>query len=109
MEGRKHAKSNAVVVASGGKTLGIGAGRTSRVDAAQAAVMPLANSKVTTHSPVAALDGFFPFADGVEALAAAGVTAIVQPGGSKRDRDVIEAADSLGLAMVMTGRRQFRH
>ena len=105
----RHARSNAVVVAGEGATLGIGSGRTSRVDAAEAAARPLRANAAAGRSAVAASDGFFPFADGVEALARAGVRAIVQPGGSKRDSEVTAKADSLGLAMVHTGRRHFRH
>ena len=102
----KHVKSNAIVYARDGQTIGVGAGQMSRVDAAKfgamKAVLPLANC-------VAASDAFFPFADGLEAVAAAGATAVIQPGGSVRDREVIEAADRLGLAMVFTGVRHFRH
>lgn len=100
----RHARSNAVVVVADGAAVGIGSGRTSRVDAAEAAARPLAGREA-----VAASDGFFPFADGVEVLAAAGVRAIIQPGGSKRDAEVIRRADELGLAMIMTGSRHFRH
>jgi phosphoribosylaminoimidazolecarboxamide formyltransferase/IMP cyclohydrolase len=106
----KHVKSNAIVYArfnaGHGQTVGIGAGQTSRVDAAKfgamKAVLPLAGS-------VAASDAFFPFADGLETVAAAGVTAVIQPGGSVRDAEVIEAANRLGIAMVFTGIRHFRH
>jgi len=102
----KHVKSNAIVYARDGQTLGVGAGQMSRVDAAKfgamKAVLPLANS-------VAASDAFFPFADGLEAVAAAGATAVIQPGGSVRDEEVIDAADKLGVAMVFTGIRHFRH
>jgi phosphoribosylaminoimidazolecarboxamide formyltransferase/IMP cyclohydrolase len=102
----KHVKSNAIVYARDGQTIGVGAGQMSRVDAAKfgamKAVLPLANC-------VAASDAFFPFADGLEAVAAAGATAVIQPGGSVRDQEVIEAADRLGLAMVFTGIRHFRH
>ena len=106
----KHVKSNAIVYArfdkGHGQTVGIGAGQMSRVDAAKfgamKAVLPLAGS-------VAASDAFFPFADGLEAVAAAGATAVIQPGGSVRDAEVIEAADRLGVAMVFTGIRHFRH
>ncbi len=105
----RHARSNAVVVARAGAALGIGSGRTSRVDAAEAAARPLRANTAAGQSAVAASDGFFPFADGVEALACAGVRAIVQPGGSQRDSEVIAKADSLGLAMALTGRRHFRH
>jgi phosphoribosylaminoimidazolecarboxamide formyltransferase/IMP cyclohydrolase len=102
----KHVKSNAIVYARDGQTLGVGAGQMSRVDAAKfgamKAVLPLKDS-------VAASDAFFPFPDGLEAVAAAGATAVIQPGGSVRDEDVIAAADRLGLAMVFTGIRHFRH
>jgi phosphoribosylaminoimidazolecarboxamide formyltransferase / IMP cyclohydrolase len=102
----KHVKSNAVVYARDGQTIGIGAGQMSRVDAAKfgamKAVLPLAGT-------VAASDAYFPFPDGLEAVAAAGATAVIQPGGSVKDQDVIAAADKLGLAMVFTGIRHFRH
>jgi phosphoribosylaminoimidazolecarboxamide formyltransferase/IMP cyclohydrolase len=102
----KHVKSNAIVYARDGQTVGIGAGQMSRVDAArfgaQKAVLSLKGS-------VAASDAFFPFPDGLEAVAAAGATAVIQPGGSIKDQDVIAAADKLGMAMVFTGIRHFRH
>jgi phosphoribosylaminoimidazolecarboxamide formyltransferase/IMP cyclohydrolase len=102
----KHVKSNAIVYACDGQTVGVGAGQMSRVDAARfgamKAVLPLAGS-------VAASDAFFPFPDGLEAVAAAGATAVIQPGGSVKDQDVIAAADRLGVAMVFTGIRHFRH
>jgi len=102
----KHVKSNAIVYARDGQTVGIGAGQMSRVDScrigAMKAVLPLKGS-------VAASDAFFPFPDGVEEIARAGATAIIQPGGSVRDQEVIEAADRLGVAMVFTGVRHFRH
>jgi phosphoribosylaminoimidazolecarboxamide formyltransferase/IMP cyclohydrolase len=102
----KHVKSNAIVYARNGQTIGIGAGQMSRVDScrlgASKAVLPLKGS-------VAASDAFFPFPDGVEEIAKAGATAIIQPGGSVRDQEVIDAADRLGLAMVFTGIRHFRH
>jgi phosphoribosylaminoimidazolecarboxamide formyltransferase/IMP cyclohydrolase len=102
----KHVKSNAIVYTRDGQTLGVGAGQMSRVDAAKfgaaKSVLPLAGS-------VAASDAFFPFPDGVEAVAAAGATAVIQPGGSVRDDRVIEAADRLGLAMIFTGMRHFLH
>ena len=104
----KFAKSNAVVTAFNGAAFGIGAGRTSRVDAAVSAAKPL--TQLPKGEPiVAASDGFFPFPDGVEVLAKAGVQAIIQPGGSKQDTDIIAVADRFGLAMVFTGMRQFRH
>ena len=111
----KHVKSNAIVYArfitdvngrGYGQTVGIGAGQMSRVDAARfgamKAVLPLAGS-------VVASDAFFPFSDGLETVAAAGATAVIQPGGSVRDAEVIEAANKLGVAMVFTGVRHFRH
>jgi phosphoribosylaminoimidazolecarboxamide formyltransferase / IMP cyclohydrolase len=102
----KHVKSNAILYARDGQTVGVGAGQMSRVDAAKIgamkAVLPLAGT-------VAASDAFFPFPDGVEEIAKAGATAIIQPGGSVRDQEVIEAADRLGLAMIFTGVRHFRH
>ena len=102
----KHVKSNAILYARDGQTVGVGAGQMSRVDScrigAQKAVLPLKGT-------VAASDAFFPFPDGVEEIAKAGATAIIQPGGSVRDQEVIEAADRLGLAMVFTSVRHFRH
>ena len=98
--------SNAIVVAKGTATLGIGGGRTSRVDACRDAVGKAGDR---ARGAVAASDAFFPFPDGPEVLADAGVTAIVQPGGSVKDVAVVEAADARGIAMVFTGRRHFRH
>ncbi len=102
----KHVKSNAIVYARDGQTVGVGAGQMSRVEScrigAQKAVLPLKGT-------VAASDAFFPFPDNVEEIAKAGATGIIQPGGSVRDQDSIEAADRLGLAMVFTGVRHFRH
>ncbi|HZQ20221.1 MAG TPA: bifunctional phosphoribosylaminoimidazolecarboxamide formyltransferase/IMP cyclohydrolase [Terriglobales bacterium] len=102
----KHVKSNAILYARDGQTVGVGAGQMSRVDSsrlgAQKAVLPLKGT-------VAASDAFFPFPDGVEEIAKAGSTAIIQPGGSVRDQEVVEAADRLGLAMIFTGVRHFRH
>ena len=102
----KHVKSNAIVYAKDGQTLGVGAGQMSRVDAARfgamKAVLPLTGC-------VAASDAFFPFPDGLETVAQAGATAVIQPGGSVKDQEVIAAADRLGLAMVFTGIRHFRH
>jgi phosphoribosylaminoimidazolecarboxamide formyltransferase/IMP cyclohydrolase len=102
----KHVKSNAIVFAKDGATLGVGAGQMSRVDSVKLAVMkaqaPLAGS-------VVASDAFFPFPDGVEEAAKAGATAVIQPGGSMRDNEIIGTADRLGLAMVFTGMRHFLH
>jgi len=102
----KRVRSNAIVLASEGATVGIGGGQTSRVDAAELAVRKAGER---ARGAVAASDAFFPFADGVEALAKAGISAVIQPGGSKRDEEVIEAANALGVAMVFTGRRHFLH
>jgi phosphoribosylaminoimidazolecarboxamide formyltransferase/IMP cyclohydrolase len=102
----KHVKSNAILYARDGQTVGVGAGQMSRVDSckigAMKAVLPLKGT-------VAASDAFFPFPDGVEEIARAGATAIIQPGGSVRDPEVIDAANRLGLAMIFTGVRHFRH
>jgi len=101
-----HVKSNAVIFTAADRTLAIGAGQMSRVDAVKVAVMKAGGS---LKGSVAASDAFFPFRDGLDALAAAGATAVVQPGGSVRDAEVIAAADEHGLTMVFTGRRHFRH
>jgi phosphoribosylaminoimidazolecarboxamide formyltransferase/IMP cyclohydrolase len=102
----KHVKSNAIVYARDGQTVGVGAGQMSRVDAAKIGAM---KAQLPLHGTVAASDAFFPFPDGVEEIARAGATAIIQPGGSQRDPEVIAAADRLGLAMLFTGVRHFRH
>ncbi len=112
----KHVKSNAIVYARDGATVGIGAGQMSRVDSARIAAWKGAEAaraaglpEPLTRGSVAASDAFFPFADGLEAVIAAGATAVIQPGGSVRDQEVIEAADAAGVAMVFTGMRHFRH
>ncbi|MET0340593.1 MAG: bifunctional phosphoribosylaminoimidazolecarboxamide formyltransferase/IMP cyclohydrolase [Polyangiales bacterium] len=102
----KHVKSNAIVLAQGTHTVGVGAGQMSRVVSVEIAVKKAGDA---ARGSVLASDAFFPFADGVEAAAAAGVTAIVQPGGSKQDPAVIAAADAAGIAMLFTGVRHFRH
>ena len=102
----KHVKSNAIVFAKDGATLGVGAGQMSRVDSVKIAVMKAQSSLAST---VVASDAFFPFPDGVEEAAKAGATAVIQPGGSVRDADVVAVADRLGLAMVFTGMRHFLH
>jgi phosphoribosylaminoimidazolecarboxamide formyltransferase/IMP cyclohydrolase len=106
-----HVKSNAVIFTDASRTLAIGAGQMSRVDAVQVAVMKALHSKGKNplQGSVAASDAFFPFRDGLDALANAGATAVVQPGGSLRDSEVIAAADEHGVAMVFTGKRHFRH
>ena len=105
----KHVKSNAIVYARGGATVGIGAGQMSRLDSAEIAVAKAKKAGLSLDGAVVASDAFFPFADGLEAAAAGGVRAAVQPGGSVRDAEVIAAANRLGLAMVFTHRRHFRH
>jgi phosphoribosylaminoimidazolecarboxamide formyltransferase/IMP cyclohydrolase len=102
----KHVKSNAIVFARDGATLGVGAGQMSRVDSVKLAVM---KAQSPLQGTVVASDAFFPFPDGVEEAAKAGATAVIQPGGSVRDTDVIAAADRLGLAMFFTGMRHFLH
>ncbi|MDD1659174.1 MAG: bifunctional phosphoribosylaminoimidazolecarboxamide formyltransferase/IMP cyclohydrolase, partial [Methanomicrobiales archaeon] len=102
----KHARSNAIVFADQARTLGIGAGQTSRVDAARIAVM---KARVPLKGSSVASDAFLPFPDTLEEAARAGATALVQPGGSIRDREVIEAANRLDMAMIFTGVRHFRH
>ena len=102
----KHVKSNAVVYARNGQTVGVGAGQMSRVDSCK---LGAAKAILSLQSTVAASDAFFPFPDGVEEIAMAGATAVIQPGGSVRDSEVIETADRLNLAMIFTGVRHFRH
>jgi phosphoribosylaminoimidazolecarboxamide formyltransferase/IMP cyclohydrolase len=102
----KHVKSNAIVYARDGQTVGVGAGQMSRVDSAKIGAL---KAQLPLKGTVAASDAFFPFPDGVEEIAKAGATAIIQPGGSQRDAEVIATADRLGLAMLFTGVRHFRH
>jgi phosphoribosylaminoimidazolecarboxamide formyltransferase/IMP cyclohydrolase len=102
----KHVKSNAIVFAKDGATLGVGAGQMSRVDSVKLAVM---KAQASLAGSVVASDAFFPFPDGVEEAAKAGATAVIQPGGSVKDQEVIAAADRLGMAMVFTGMRHFLH
>ncbi|MGA7613627.1 MAG: bifunctional phosphoribosylaminoimidazolecarboxamide formyltransferase/IMP cyclohydrolase [Thermoanaerobaculia bacterium] len=101
-----HVKSNAIVLAKENQLVGVGAGQMSRVDSCRIAVM---KANLPTMGTVAASDAFFPFRDGVDVLAEAGVTAVIQPGGSVRDEEVVAAADERGLVMVFTGERHFRH
>ncbi len=105
----KFVKSNAIVYCKDGQTIGIGAGQMSRVYSARIAGIKAADEGLRVPGSVMASDAFFPFSDGVEAAAAAGITAVIQPGGSMRDNEVIAAADKAGLAMVFTGMRHFRH
>jgi phosphoribosylaminoimidazolecarboxamide formyltransferase/IMP cyclohydrolase len=101
--------SNAIVLARGGQTLGIGAGQMSRVDAVRIAIAKAQELGHSLEGSVLASDAFFPFPDGPQLALDAGITAFIQPGGSKRDSEVIEAVGSAGAAMVHTGQRHFRH
>jgi len=105
----KHVHSNAIIYTTDNQLIGVGAGQMSRVDAAELAVKKAEQAKHSTKDTVCASDAFFPFKDGVEALAKAGITAVVQPGGSIRDEEVIEAANAHNLAMVLTEMRHFKH
>jgi phosphoribosylaminoimidazolecarboxamide formyltransferase/IMP cyclohydrolase len=106
----RHVRSNAIVIAAGGATIGIGAGQMSRVDAVRIAIEKAAAAQPERLAgSVLASDAFFPFADGPELAIDAGVSAIIQPGGSVRDEDVVAAVDAAAVAMVATGRRHFRH
>jgi phosphoribosylaminoimidazolecarboxamide formyltransferase/IMP cyclohydrolase len=105
----KYVKSNAIVYAKNGRTIGIGAGQMSRVYSAKIAAIKAADEGLSISGSVMASDAFFPFRDTIDAAAAAGVTAIIQPGGSMRDQEVIDAANEHGIAMVFTGMRHFRH
>jgi phosphoribosylaminoimidazolecarboxamide formyltransferase/IMP cyclohydrolase len=105
----KHVKSNAIVFAREGQTVGVGAGQMSRVDSVKIAVLKAQTAGLSLEGTVVASDAFFPFPDGVEEAAKAGAKAVIQPGGSVRDQEVIAAADKLGMAMLFTGVRHFRH
>jgi len=105
----KHVKSNAIVIADEEGTVGIGAGQMSRVDSSQIATRKAFDAEFSLMGKVAASDAFFPFADGVSTLAKTGIAAIIQPGGSIRDQEVIDAANAANVAMLFTGRRHFRH
>ncbi|HSJ24435.1 MAG TPA: bifunctional phosphoribosylaminoimidazolecarboxamide formyltransferase/IMP cyclohydrolase [Longimicrobiales bacterium] len=102
-------KSNAIVIARDGRTLGIGAGQMSRVDSSRIAVMKAQDQRAHTDGAALASDAFFPFRDGIDAAAQAGIRCVIQPGGSVRDEEVIAAADEHGMTMIFTGRRVFRH
>jgi phosphoribosylaminoimidazolecarboxamide formyltransferase / IMP cyclohydrolase len=104
-----HVKSNTIIFTDAQRTLAIGAGQMSRVDAANVAVMKAAEAKVSLVGSVCASDAFFPFRDGLDVVANAGSKAVIQPGGSVKDAEVIAAADEHGIAMVFAGRRHFRH
>jgi phosphoribosylaminoimidazolecarboxamide formyltransferase/IMP cyclohydrolase len=102
----KHVKSNAIVFTTNDQLVGLGAGQTSRVDSVKLAIM---KAVLPTTGAVVGSDAFFPFRDGIDIAARAGVTAIVQPGGSMKDDEAIQAADEHGIAMLFTGMRHFRH
>jgi phosphoribosylaminoimidazolecarboxamide formyltransferase / IMP cyclohydrolase len=105
----KFVKSNAIVFAKGQMTIGIGAGQTSRIDSVKIAINKAQEAQLSLTGAVLASDAFFPFRDGIDLAQAAGITAVIQPGGSLRDSEVIQAADEAGLSMVFTGLRHFRH
>jgi len=105
----KHVKSNAIVYAKAGATLGIGAGQMNRLDSARIAAWRGKEAGLDFTGCAVASDAFFPFADGLEAAIAAGASCVIQPGGSIRDDEVIAAADAAGIAMVFTNMRHFRH
>ena len=105
----KFVKSNAIVFCRDGMTLGVGAGQMSRVDSTRIAAIKAKNAGLSLKGSVAASDAFFPFRDGLDVIADAGAKAVIQPGGSLRDKEVIAAADEHGIAMVFTGMRHFRH
>lgn len=105
----KYVKSNAIVYAKDGRTIGVGAGQMSRVYSAKIAGIKAADENLEVTGSVMASDAFFPFRDGIDAAAAAGITAVIQPGGSMRDEEVIQAANEAGIAMVFTGMRHFLH
>jgi phosphoribosylaminoimidazolecarboxamide formyltransferase/IMP cyclohydrolase len=105
----KCVKSNAIIYARDERTIGVGAGQMSRVYSARIAGIKAADEGLTVAGCVMASDAFFPFRDGVDAAGALGITAVIQPGGSVRDPEVIAAADAAGMAMVFTGMRHFRH
>jgi phosphoribosylaminoimidazolecarboxamide formyltransferase/IMP cyclohydrolase len=105
----KFVKSNAIVFVKGGMTVGVGAGQMSRIDSARIAAIKAKAARLTLKGSVAASDAFFPFRDGLDAVAKAGAVAVIQPGGSVRDDEVIAAADARKVVMVFTGIRHFRH
>jgi phosphoribosylaminoimidazolecarboxamide formyltransferase/IMP cyclohydrolase len=105
----KHVRSNAIVLAKDLGTIGIGAGQMSRVDSVRLAIEKAAAEGTSVEGASLASDAFFPFADGPDAAIKAGVKSIIQPGGSKRDAEVIEACDKAGISLIFTGRRHFRH
>jgi phosphoribosylaminoimidazolecarboxamide formyltransferase/IMP cyclohydrolase len=105
----KHVRSNAIVLSRNLASVGIGAGQMSRVDSVRLAIEKAGDVGSDLQGAALASDAFFPFADGPQLAVSAGVTSIIQPGGSKRDFEVVEAADAAGISMVFTGRRHFKH
>ena len=105
----KYVKSNAIVYSKGDMTIGVGAGQMSRVYSAKIAGIKAADEGLQVEGCVMASDAFFPFRDGIDAAAEAGIKCVIQPGGSMRDDEVIAAADEHGMAMIFTGMRHFRH
>jgi phosphoribosylaminoimidazolecarboxamide formyltransferase/IMP cyclohydrolase len=105
----KYVKSNAIVYARNQATIGVGAGQMSRVISARIANLKAAEEDLEVAGSVMASDAFFPFRDGIDAAAEVGISAVIQPGGSMRDQEVIDAADEAGMAMIFTGMRHFRH
>jgi phosphoribosylaminoimidazolecarboxamide formyltransferase/IMP cyclohydrolase len=105
----KFVKSNAIVYGADGMTMGVGAGQMSRVNSARIAAIKAENAGLDLHGSVMASDAFFPFRDGIDNAAAVGIVAVIQPGGSIRDDEVIAAADEHGMAMIFTSMRHFRH
>ena len=105
----KYVKSNAIVYAKNRQTIGVGAGQMSRVNSARIAAIKAEHAGLQVAGSVMASDAFFPFRDGLDNAAKVGITAVIQPGGSMRDAEVIAAADEAGIAMVFTGMRHFRH
>ena len=105
----KYVKSNAIVYCKGGMTIGVGAGQMSRIYSAKIAGIKASDEALEVQDSVMASDAFFPFRDGIDAAAAAGISAIIQPGGSMRDEEVIAAANEHNISMIFTGMRHFRH
>ncbi len=105
----KMVKSNAIIYAKDGRTIGVGAGQMSRVNSARIAAIKAEHANLEIKGAVMASDAFFPFRDGIDNAAKVGISAVIQPGGSMRDEEVIAAADEHGMAMVFTGMRHFRH
>jgi len=105
----KFVKSNAIVFCGNGMTLGVGAGQMSRIDSARIASIKAQNAGLSLAGSVVASDAFFPFRDGLDVVVAAGATCVIQPGGSMRDQEVIDAADQQGVVMAFTRTRHFRH